>query len=197
MGGLNLGQYPDPTATPQKFIHCHGYGCSQKRLIGFNQKEWQKIRSIFSKPSPTAKEERVQIAKAIALMEEYVGKLIGVENDLPKAPIIRQSSKELDCIDETVNTTKYLMFLEKDNLLHFHQVDRPVYKGMILNGVYPHNSAAIQEKETGKIYVVDSYIFKNGDQPNIRLLESWKKYRFEELERAENINRATLENITR
>lgn len=195
VSGLNLGQYPDPTAAPDNFIHCHGYGCGQKTRIGFNEFEWKSIRTIFSNPAHDAQMERQKIAKAVALMEQYAGKLVGVENDLPKAPIIRQSHKELDCIDETINTTKYLIFLEKDNLLLFHQVDRPVYKGMLLNGVYPHNSATIKEKNTGKIYVVDSYIFKNGDQPNIRPLDSWKKYNFDELDKIHNQTAVDIENF--
>ncbi len=179
--GLNLGRYPDIEATPQKFIHCHGYGCTQKTLVGFNDHEWNSLRHIFKEKSEDAKSERQKIAKAISLMEIYVGALDGTKDDLPKAPLVRTSDTELDCIDETINTTKYLNFLQEGGLLKFHTVDRPVYKGMFLNGIYPHNSASIKEIETGQIYVVDSYIFKNGVEPNIRKLESWLKYRLEDL----------------
>lgn len=174
--GLNLGYYPDPQATPQKFIHCHGYGCAQKTYVGFNAYQWKKIRKIFKKKSKNAKSERDKIAKAIALMEKYVGELDGTKDDLPKAPIVRTSDTELDCIDETVNTIKYLKFLQSDDLLKWHGSIKPVHKGYFINGVYPHNSAAIEETATGIFYVVDSYIFKNGEEPVIRTLKDWLSY---------------------
>ena len=146
VGGLNLGQYSDPNATPQNFIVCHGYGCTQKTVAGFNDQEWKNIKKIFEQKSDTAESERQKIASAIALMENYIGEVVGTKDDLPKAPIIRVSDKEQDCIDETVNTTKYLSFLKVDGLLHWYALGQPVYKGFMLNGVYPHNSATICRK---------------------------------------------------
>lgn len=196
MGGLNLGQYPDPGATPQDFIVCHGYSCSHKTRTGFTEAGWQRVRDIFAEPAKSAAAERVKIGQAIAMIENYVGVVIGTKDDLPKAPILRKSNKEQDCIDETVNTTKYLGFLEKESLLKFHMVGQPVYKGYMLDGTYPHNSATIIEKETGQAFVIDSYIHKNGEMPNIRPVENWLKYRAEELRGAENLNQAVIENVT-
>jgi hypothetical protein len=195
--GLNLGHYPDPNASPEEFIYCHGYSCSQKTLFGFREGEWKDIQKIFKKKSKTAKEEREKIGDAIAKMEQVIGVTIGTDEDLPKAPIKKQSDNELDCIDETVNTTKLLKFLENDGLLKFHTVGEPVYKGLFINGVYPHNSATVKEIETGHIYVVDSYIYKNGAPPNIRGLDNWLQYRVEDLEKAHNQTTATAEQIIR
>jgi uncharacterized protein YrzB (UPF0473 family) len=195
VGGINLGQYSDAGASPQKFTLCHGYGCSYKTVTNFTDKEWQTVQKVFNKKSKNAEEERQKIAKAISSMEKYMGEAVGTKNDLPLAPIIRRSVKELDCIDETINTTMYLKFLNDDGLMKFHKIGRPIYKGYIFNGVYPHNSASIEEIETGGIYAVDSYIFANGEEPNIRPLDSWLKYSVAELERAENLNGDVLENI--
>ncbi|HPD82535.1 MAG: hypothetical protein R3D88_09255 [Alphaproteobacteria bacterium] len=193
--GLNLGQYPDPDASPQKFILCHGYGCSYPSLTNFTKPEWKKIQKIFKKKSKTPQAERQKIAKAIALMEKYMGEAVGTKIDLPKAPLSRQSVYELDCIDETVNTTKYLKFLQDDGLLKFHTVGHPVYKGLMFNGVYPHNSASVVEMATGQVYVIDSYIYGNGEEPNVRELENWKQYRVEDLEKAHNLTSSTAENF--
>lgn len=181
VGGINLGKYPDPDASPQKFIMCHGYSCSEQSITFFNDREWKNIQRIFRKKSKTAEAERIKISKAIALMEQYMGAALGTNTDLPKAPLTKKSKFELDCIDETVNTTKYLKFLFDDELLKFHVVGRPAYKGFLINGVYPHNSATIQEIKTKNIFVVDSYIYKNGDEPNIRPLENWLKSRVEDV----------------
>lgn len=195
VGGINLGQYPDPDASRGKFTLCHGYGCSYKTITNFTDSEWRAVQKIFKKKSKTAEAERLKIAQAIALMEKQMGAAIGTDIDLPKAPLTRQSVKELDCIDETVNTTKYLSFLVDDGLLKFHDVGQPVYKGYMLNGVYPHNSASIVEIDTGDVYVIDSYIYANGYQPDVRGLDSWLDKRVEELEDANNLNAVTLDNL--
>lgn len=195
VGGLNLAQYADPEASRDKFTLCHGYGCSYKTITNFTDSEWRAVQQIFKRPAKTPKGERIKIAQAIALMEKQMGAAIGTDIDLPKAPITRQSNKELDCIDETVNTTKYLGFLADEGWLKFHSVGRPVYKGYMLNGVYPHNSASVVEIETGDIFVIDSYIHANGEEPNIRALDSWLKYRAEDLEDAHNLNAVTLDNL--
>lgn len=187
--GLNLSKYPDPNATKDNFIYCYGYGCTKSVHLGFNKSQWKSIERIFKKkPAKTAEIERNKIGRAIALMEQYTGKLAGTENDLPKAPITRRSYQELDCVDETINTSKYLKFLADANLLKFHVVSKPAFKGGLINGVYPHNTATVKVVETGEVYVIDSYIFKNGAQPNIRGLDSWLNYRVEELEKANNLN---------
>ncbi len=186
--GLNLGFYPDPKATPESFIVCHGYGCAQKTLTGFTNKQWRRIGRIFKKKSKTAESERQKIARAIALMETYIGQNVGLQEDLPRAPILRSSNKELDCIDETINTNKYLGFLQAKDLLHWHVLGRPVHRGFFINGVYPHNSASIKEIKTSEknpeqIFVVDSYIFKNGEEPIIVPLKYWLSHALSEYDK--------------
>jgi len=187
--GLNLGQYPDAGATKDNFEYCHGYGCTKKIRLGFNNHEWTQIAKIFEKESVDAQSERIKIGQAVALMEQYTGKLAGTNNDLAKAPIIRKNYQELDCIDETLNTTKYLNFLADAKFFKFHKAGSPTFKVNLITGIYPHNTATVVEIETGDVYVIDSYIQANGLEPNIRSLESWKKYRVEEINKANNFNR--------
>lgn len=196
VGGINLGHYADPNASPTRFNVCHGYGCSYQTTTNFTPNQWRAVGDIFKPAAKSPQDELIKIGEAIALMEKYIGKTIGTDNDLPKAPIKRQSTKELDCIDETVNTTKYLMFLEQEDWLKFYRVGDPIYKGYLINGVYPHNSATVQEIETGKIYAIDSYIYANGEKPNIRSLENWLRYSADELENAHNLNKIVRDNIT-
>jgi len=172
--GLNMAQYRDAGATPYDFVYCHGYGCSQKIRLGLHDAEWSQVKRIFEN-SKNAEQERENIAQAVARMESLTGQLADTSGDLPKAPIIKKSHQELDCIDETVNTTKYLNFFEQAGLLKFHRVGKPAFKGFFINGVYPHNTATVIEKETGQVFVVDSYIFANGKEPVIRPHEDWMK----------------------
>ena len=46
--GLNLGIYPDPEASLEKFIVCHGYGCSERSYAELTSKQWKSIEKIFN-----------------------------------------------------------------------------------------------------------------------------------------------------
>ncbi len=171
--GLNMGQYPDPQATPSDFIYCYGYGCSKQLRVGLHKKEWRHIEKILRSPR-TAAQEREKIAKAIARIEQWTGELAGTSDDQAKAPLFRRSYQELDCIDETLNTHKYLTFFEQAGLLTFHRVGQPVFKGSLFSGTYPHNSASIIEIKTQQEFTVDSYVHANGKEPVIRTLKDWR-----------------------
>ncbi|MEM6811260.1 MAG: hypothetical protein AAF549_02215 [Pseudomonadota bacterium] len=181
--GLNLMPYYDDTATPQSFPLCHGYSCTSKTQTAFTKKEWLQIKAILKK-SKTAEQEREQIGKAIAKAEQIIGPKTNTDQDLAMAPIIRRSHQELDCIDETVNTTKYLNFFFGEGLLKFHTVGQPAYRGALINGNYPHNTATIIDNETKEVFVVDSYVYAAGEAPDIRTVQSWKRYKLDELKNA-------------
>ncbi|MEM8832944.1 MAG: hypothetical protein AAGB32_00235 [Pseudomonadota bacterium] len=176
-----MGKYPDPNASKEQFIFCHGYGCTEQTYAWFTPEQWEVVRNVFKTDSTNAEEERQKIAQAIVKMETYAGYLTKTDNDLPKAPIRKQSDYELDCIDETVNSTKYLTFLQEDGLLKFHKVGRPAYRGMVFDGMYPHNTATIIEEETKERFVVDTYVFAHATTPDIRPLKSWQRTRVEDL----------------
>jgi len=180
VGGINLAKYNQPNETRDEFVLCHGYSCSAMTYAWFSPKQWQSIEKKFNKPSKTPEMERVKIARVIAQMEAYTSHLIGTQGDQAKAPILKKSDYELDCIDETVNTSKFLKFLEEENLLKHHIVGRPAYRGIGSNFMYPHNTATIIEKETSNIYVVDSYVYANAKKSDIRLLDDWLSIRIED-----------------
>ena len=183
VGGINLAKYKYENESSDEYVMCHGYGCTHRTYSGFTSKQWKNVRAIFEAPYDTAQDERVRIAKAIGLMEKYSGALIGTHNDLPKAPIFKTSNYELDCIDETVNTSKYLKFMDDDNLFKYHMLGRPAYRGIGVSLMYPHNTATIVEKKSKQTYVVDSYIYANGVQPDIRKVGDWLSTRIEDKEK--------------
>lgn len=181
VGGLNLSNYPDPSASIAEYKLCHGYGCSVETYAWFSPSQWKSIGKIFDKSPTSPEDERLKIAKAIAKMETYTGELVGTNNDQAKAPLLKKSDYEFDCIDETVNTTKYLQFLYDAGFFRFHTVGTPAYRG-ILSGKYPHNTATILDAYHQIVYVVDTYIYPNGHKPDIRRLDSWLSKRLENLD---------------
>lgn len=172
--GISTTKYNDLPATPDRFSICHGYSCTHKSEAGFSKTEWAAIAAIFKKaPAHTASAERVKIGKALALMERYTGQKTGTSEDLPMAKTIKESAHQMDCIDETVNTTQYLDLLQQKSLLKFHQKTEPTHRGYFIDGSWPHNTAVIREKPSGALWVVDSFYRANGQEPYILPRSDW------------------------
>lgn len=161
------------TASPKRFRICHGYGCALHSYASFSKSEWNKITSLFKPSARTAKKERQNIAHAIELMEQYTGQKTGTHTDLAQAQFKMLDRKQMDCIDETVNTDQYLHFLESNNLLVWHTVDQPIRRGYFIDGAWPHNTATIRDKETEQIWTIDSWFRANGEPPYIIPAEQW------------------------
>jgi len=172
--GIPVKKYNDHPASPSAFMLCHGYSCTQKSKAGFTDAEWGRISGIFkSTPAKTAEAERSKIAKAMALMEQYSGAKTGTDDDDKEAVGIKRNNKQLDCIDETVNTTMYVGFLQDAKLIKFHEITEPTHRGYLIDGTWPHNTAVIKEIDGGKLWALDSFYRKNGEEPYIVPRAEW------------------------
>lgn len=172
--GLPIQNYNTDPVAKEQFTLCHGYSCTQKSAAGFSEKEWTAIAAIFTKkPAKTAEAERSKIGLAIARMEQYSGPKTGTDRDLPMAKGRKEDIWQLDCIDETINTTHYLRMLHKDGLLKFHTPTEPTHRGYILDGRWPHNTAVVRETESGALWAVDSFYRANGEEPYILPRADW------------------------
>ncbi len=172
--GIPLEKYEIARATPQAFNLCHGYSCTYKTPTGFTDAEWNNIRYIFTQnAAANDTEERARIAAAIARMEQYSGAKTGTDEDAGEAVSLKTSTLQMDCIDETVNTTQYLTFIQEAGLLKFHEVAQPTHRGYFIDGRWPHNSAVIRDLNSKTLYVVDAFYRKNGEEPYILPRDVW------------------------
>lgn len=171
--GYLLTWYGDKDPNPKKFDLCHGYSCRYKETVSLPNNTWKKIRQLFSNENLNAKQERHQISKAVAMLEQQAGSITGINEDLPKSPNFKDPYGQQDCIDETVNTSTYLKMLQADNLLHWHQLSRPARRGYLIDGRGPHNTATIKDINTGQLYAVDSWPGSNGQPPEIKPISVW------------------------
>lgn len=172
--GIPLKKYNDLPASPESFMLCHGYSCTQKSEAGFTASEWQGVLAIFRQnPARNAEAERSKIGQAIALMEQYSGAKTGTDDDDAEAVGIKRNIKQLDCIDETVNTSMYVRFLQEAGALKFHEVAEPTHRGYLIDGKWPHNTAVIRETDNSALFVVDSFYRKNGEEPHIMPRATW------------------------
>jgi hypothetical protein len=160
-------------ATPAHFEFCHGGGCAATESISLAEEEWEQVRLMFSSLPENAIEERERIAQAIALLENMVGAITGTSSDRGGNFKGIGIPGQLDCYDESVNTTSYLKMLRKSGLLRFHQIAGTKTRGYFLRG-WPHTAVIVSEIGTGQVYVVDSWFYDNGEPPVILPSKVWQ-----------------------
>ena len=179
---MSMVPYEYADANPHNFVLCHGFGCSAKTRVELTKAEWKAVTAPLRKKAKNAEAERKNVAKAIGLMEKNVTLAAGLGLDHGQARTFERDQAQMDCIDEAINTTHYLEFFAAQDLLNFHRVHEPVHRGYFINGVYPHNSGALEETATGRVYVIDSYYFDAGTAAYVVPLDVWlAEWRPEEL----------------
>ena len=152
---------------------CYNFGCKTKEYVMLTRADIDTLQVYFMNTN-SAKHEREQIGHAIAELERIVAHSLPTRNDIGgnyKVGMIENG--QLDCIDESTNTTNYLIFIEAQGWLKFHSVQDKVKRAPFL--VDDHWTAVIQVEATGQLYAVDSWFFDNGKLPVIQKLEDWYK----------------------
>lgn len=161
-----------------RFSMCHGHGCKEVEQLSLSDTEWQRISRHFQPAATSAAIERIQIAQAIAEFEQIIGKKTGTANDKAGLFPAMGQAGQLDCIDESTNTTTYLLILQKQNMLRWHEPMDHVTRGFFFFG-WPHSSAAMRETSSTNIenpreFAVDSWFEDNGQRPHIISLSKWR-----------------------
>jgi hypothetical protein len=78
---------------------------------------------------------------------------------------------QLDCIDETRNTTGYLHVLAERGLLHWHRVGERQKRAPWLFD--QHWTAVLVDRTDGRRWAIDSWHRDNGERPYVQTLEAW------------------------
>ncbi|MCG8383502.1 MAG: hypothetical protein MJA28_15010 [Gammaproteobacteria bacterium] len=154
------------------FTVCHEYGCNEETEVYFPLASWQEITSLLLEKPESPRSEREHIARVIAGIEKQVGPLTGTQDDRA-GNYADTPNGQMDCIDESTNTTTYLTLLEQNGLLRWHKVSERVRRMPWF--IFQHWTAVITELKTGKAFAVDSWYLPNGKQPYIQALDSWYK----------------------
>lgn len=173
---LLLARHVGPDLSYHDFVVCKDYGCSTIVPMALENDEWAQVSNLFSPPAPDPESERQRIADAIALLERVVGPKAGTEGDEAGAALLIAGKQEQqDCIDESFNTSTYLMLLEWNGLLRWYHAGAPARRGKFIDLKWPHNTATVVEYLTGDRYAVDSWFHKNGERPEIVPVDLWLK----------------------
>ena len=157
---------------PEHFSVCYNNTCTTVQDLSLTRQQWQHIRALFKVHDDSPVQERVMIRQAIAMLEKMVGKLTGTSRDLAENAGGGENG-QMDCIDESTNSTIYLLMLKQDGLLKYHNVEDRVTRGFFITG-WPHTTAVISEISSGKRFAVDSWFLANGEPPFIVPLREWQ-----------------------
>jgi len=146
--------------------------------VRLGEPEWARVQAMFTPPPADVREERARAARAVGLLEELVGPKAGTQYAAPHNEPGPPGTAQLDCLARASNTTVYLLLLERGGLLPRHRVDPPAHRGFLV--FFPHNTAVLMERESGRAWAVDSWESPNGSPAAVWPMEVWRVRREDE-----------------
>jgi hypothetical protein len=159
-----------------RIIGCHGYGCEHRTEIAVQPSWFGKVAAVMRQGRSSPEAERKALREAVRIYTAYLARRFGGKPDVPKSPAsLSGKIGQMDCLDETANTTSLLLVLKHNGLLVHHQVERPQSRGFFLDGRYPHYTAVIVDSRSRIAWAVDPWARMPGQKPDLLPLEEWQK----------------------
>jgi hypothetical protein len=158
----------------QRMTVCYGFGCRRREMLDFSTADRHALTQILAAGRASAAAERAAVQKAVIWFDRRMGPVIGTDKRVAKADIrALDDSHNYDCWDTTRNTTSLLLVLQQWNLLKYHVVGDPHYRGDALVLQLPHNTAVLVERATRVEWVVDMWPRGYSQPPDVMTLATW------------------------
>jgi len=159
-----------------RIIACHGYGCARRLPLSVEGGWLSRAAAALRAAQGSPDAERRALADVIRSYTSLLAASFGGRPDVPGSPPQMSGVPgQMDCLDETANTTSLLLVLQDRGLLTHHVVDHPESRGFFFDGRYPHFTAVIAEKRTGVEWAVDPWKKAPGQRPDILPLDRWRQ----------------------
>lgn len=150
---------------------CSAHGCQFDQKFSFRSEHLADLAKIFENVNSAA-DERIAISKALAQIEMIVGPATGTNKDRISTDAWGSGDKtQLDCVDEATNVTSYLIVLLENNILQYHNIMAPTWKGGIFT--WTHYVAKIQDATNKEYYVIDAGYRPASGEPKILKEKDW------------------------
>ncbi len=166
-----LKQYELSRPQISAVTYCSSHDCLQRTEISLTEAEWKRISGWVGTPAKDAAKERDLLAHAVAEYEKIAAVKAGTSGD--KARTGLNNNRQLDCIDESLNTTSILLLLQEKGFIAYHSLNGTEGRGQAFD--WPHFAASLRETKSGAIYVIDSWFRDNGEKADILSLADWKR----------------------
>jgi hypothetical protein len=164
---------------------CFNYSCSKAGTARFSEQQLTVVAEKL-KLSTSAVEEREVLGDMIGQLYYWAGQQTPINADRGGNTDDDGVEGEMDCIDHSTTTTRFLKMLENRRLLRYHVVSEVARRRRFL--LFDHFSAVIEERSDlvmalqadGMIgvtkphrYVIDSWFVNNGKPAVVLPLENW------------------------
>ena len=158
-----------------RVIVCHGYGCTRRQAVNIDGTVIQRAATLL-KSARSAEAEREALSEIVREYTAQLARELGGAPDRPGSPLqMAGQYGQMDCLDETANTTSLLVELDTRGLLAHHHAARPESRGFFFDGRYPHFTAVIVEGKAGIEWAVDPWRHAPGQRPDILPLSQWRQ----------------------
>lgn len=159
-----------------RIVACHGYGCARRTALAVDAPLLGRASALLRAGRGSPAQERRALGEVVRLYTSYLAGRLGSPPDAPRSPpSLSGVGGQMDCVDETANTTSLLLVLQDRGLLAYHEVERPVSRGLFIDGRYPHTTAVIAEKGNRLEWAVDPWAMAPGERPDILPLSRWRQ----------------------
>jgi len=170
---LDLSITP-PTAA--QMTVCYAFSCGRRWRLDFTAADRKKLTDLMAAGRSSAEAERKAVQQAVVWFDRRVGPIVGTEKRVANADIRTfDAAHNFDCFDTTRNTASLLLVMEEWGLFRHHVVGDPRFRGNILRGQLPHNTAVLTERATKVDWAVDMWPRGYGELPDVMTVEQWLK----------------------
>jgi len=153
---------------------CYGFGCRRRHEIDFEGPDKKALEAIIAAGKASPEAERAAVAKAVGWFDRRVGPVIGTARRVVRADFRHlDDAHNFDCHDTSTNVTSLLLLLAKWNLLRHHTVGETRFRGNILVGQTPHNTAVLIATGTGQAWSIDMWTTTFGAPAEVMPIERW------------------------
>lgn len=155
---------------------CYGFVCRRRETFRFAAADRGALTRIMAAGRSSAAAERAAVQRAVVWFDRRVGPVLGTDKRVARADFrARDDAHNFDCWDTTRNTTSLLLILQSWNLLKFHTVGDPHYRGNVVALQTPHNTAVLVDRATRTGWVVDLWPRGYGQKPDVMPVATWVK----------------------
>jgi hypothetical protein len=152
---------------------CYGFVCRRRAILYFTAADRAALSGILAAGRASPAAERKAVQRAVAWFDRRVGPMIGTTRRVARADFRHDARENFDCHDTMRNTLSLLLVLREWGLLRHHAVGSPRFRGSILLGQTPHNTAVLRERASGREWAVDMWTRAYGELPDVMTLEQW------------------------
>ena len=154
---------------------CYGFVCRLRLTLVFTDAERTSITNMMNKGRASPAEERKAIQQVFVWFDHRVARDAGTNKRIANADVRSfDANHNFDCWDTTRNAASLLLVLQEWGVMRHHRVSDPRYRGNILIGQLPHNTAVIKETAPGGTsWVVDMWPTAFGQVPDVMTLDKW------------------------